>query len=369
MDSHQKGKNGSITRRDFLKGTTAGIIAASVSPLFPAGRLALASSDMRLGVIAPSHCAAAYYVAELSGRFKESGLNAEIVPYTNMGMAAKDLAAGNLQAAQLTVPLFLALRAGKGPVSTPQPLLATQITGTDGGAIVTGNNSGIGRLSDLEGKAIASHTPLTVHYLILATLMERKKFSSDSMKNIRVTPLNEVIPSLKKGEIDAFIMPEPVNSMATFKKAGDMLVTTRVLWPGHPCCLTATTENFASGNKEMYQVFTDAMVRTGYEMDSSTTRSSMLSILKKAEPYSKLPPTVLSSAFSQGLSGFSPYPHASSFMAAKVMMRRNGLLDDNSLPGKDSGLNTDFIETAHKNLDIPLPKADRTEKVAGEKLA
>jgi ABC-type nitrate/sulfonate/bicarbonate transport system substrate-binding protein len=100
-------------------------------------RNAYATGDMEIRVIAPSHCAAPYFVAAVSGRFKEAGINVKVTPYTDMKKAAEDLLGGKIQAAQLTLPLLLTLRAGKGPVDSPKPVIATQITGTEGGAIVT----------------------------------------------------------------------------------------------------------------------------------------------------------------------------------------------------------------------------------------
>jgi len=324
---------------------------------------------MEIGVIAPSHCASPYYISAISGRFKEAGLNVRVTPYADMKNAVKDLLGGKLQAAQLTVPLFMALKAGEGAVDSPKPIVATQITGTEGGAIVTGKGMKAKTLDDLEGMDIASHTKLTVHYLILATLMERKKFSKESIENIHVRPLNTMIPGLKSSEIDAFIMPEPVNSLASAKGAGDIFVRTKMLWPGHPCCLTASTEKFLDTNREMYQAFTDVMVRTGLEIDDPATRAGMLSILKRAEPYAKLPPAVLAEAFSVGQSGFEPYPYISSFMAAATMMRERRLLNTGSMKGKDLGIDSGFIEKAYANLGIELPESMRTEKVAGRVMA
>jgi nitrate/nitrite transport system substrate-binding protein len=202
----------------------------------------------------------------MSGRFKEAGPNAQVSLYTDMKLAAKDLLEGKLQAAQLTLPPYLALKTGKGPVDSPKPMVATQFTGTEGGAIVLKKGSPAKRLEDLDGLTIASHAKLTVHYLILATLMERKKFSRESIQNIAVRPLPHLVPSLKNGDIDGFIAPEPVNSLARAKGAGEAFVGTKMLWTEHPCCLAATTESFAGYYREMLQAFTNVMVRTGLEM-------------------------------------------------------------------------------------------------------
>jgi ABC-type nitrate/sulfonate/bicarbonate transport system substrate-binding protein len=358
-----------LTRREFLKGSLATAAVASASMSLIPVRKAWAAPDMRVGIIAPSHCAAPYFVTALSGRFKESGLNVEVIPYKDMKKAAGDLLGGKLQAAQLTLPLFLALRAGTGPVDSPKPVIASQITGTEGGAIVVKKGSGIKQLDQLEGISIASHTPLTVHYLILATLMEKRKFSPESVKNIKVRPIPEMVPALSKGEIDAFIMPEPVNSLAGFKKAGDILIKTRMLWKEHPCCLTATNEKFLGGNREMYQGFTDAMVRTGLEMDPPNTRAGMLEILKKSAPYGNLPPQVLASAFSSQLSGFYPYPYTSSFTATRKMMQKRGSLKQDSFKDGAYGLELEFIQNAMARLNASVPEPIREEKVAGTILA
>lgn len=357
--------NDGVTRREFLKGSlSTALLAAAPSVMIPSRR-AWASPDMSVGVIAPSHCAAPYFVTGLSGRFRDGGIDVNVVPYRDMKKAAADLLAGKLQAAQLTLPLFLALRAGAGPVNSPAAVVASQVTGTEGGAIVVRKGSGLKQLDQLEGRRIASHTRLTVHYLILCALMEKRHFAPENISNIAVRPIPEMVPALAGGEIDAFIMPEPVNSLAAYKQAGDILIKTRMLWKEHPCCLTATSERFLSGNRDLYQAFTDALVKTGLDMDAPDTRPAMIEILRKSEPYAKLPPPVLASAFSSQLSGFNPFPYSSSFTAAVLMMEKRGLMKPGSLTKADYGLDYGFVKGSYRKLGVKAPAPTREEKVAG----
>lgn len=357
-----------ISRRSFIKGTAGMIALTAASGIWRPGRV-MASPDMAVGVIAPSHCASPYIISDLSGRFREAGLNVQVNIYTDMKLAARDLLEGKLQAAQLTLPLYLALKAGKGPVDSPKPVVATQFTGTEGGAIVLRKGSSAKKLEDLEGLKIASHTRLTVHYLILATLMERKNFSRESIENIAVLPLQKIVPALKTGEIDAFIAPEPVNSLAQAKGAGEVFVGTKMLWTEHPCCLAASTEKFAGDNRELLQAFTNVMVNTGLEMQDSQSRKGLMAILKGSEPYGKLPPAALVSAFSPEQSGFNPYPFLSSFMAAKTMMEDRGLLGKADLNVNTLGVDMGFVNAAYAKLGMTVPEPVRREKVAGKVLA
>jgi nitrate/nitrite transport system substrate-binding protein len=199
--------------------------------------------------------------------------------------------------------------------------------------------------------------------------MERKKFSRESIENIAVRPLPQLVPALKGGEIDAFIAPEPVNSLAQAKGAGEVFVGTKMLWTEHPCCLTSTTEGFAGDNREMLQKFTNVMVKTGLEMEDKQARKGLLTILKKSEPYGKLPPAALISAFSPEQSGFAPYPYLSSFMAAKTMMEDRGLLGRGDLNIKTLGVDLSFVDAAYTKLGQPVPEPVRREKVAGKVLA
>ena len=365
-DNKGRGRNDRISRREFLKGTTAGLITVTAAPILTTPLKAWASADMTVGVVAPSHCAAPYFLSSISGGFEREGVNVKVRPYSDMKAAAADLLSGKLQAAQLTVPLFLALRAGRGPVDEPKPVITTQVTGINGGAIVVKTGSGIQGPDDLKGKSIASHTPLTVHYLLLRKMMEKRGFPPDSLRNVRIIPIKGVLPAMEQGAIDAFIMPEPINSLAGFKKTGRILLMTKRMWLDHPCCLTATSESFSSKNSEIFQAFTNALVETCIKLDSPDTRDSTLKPLTRINASGNLPPQVLSEAFSVRRSGFAPYPFQSSMKAIASMMAMDGLLDKGSADIYRDAVREDFANQAYKNLGLKPPDTMREETVLGE---
>ncbi|NND33999.1 MAG: ABC transporter substrate-binding protein, partial [Saprospiraceae bacterium] len=121
----------------------------------------------QIGIFAPSHCAAPLIFAEQQGYFTESGVKVELVNYPTMPALARDLAAGVVDLGQLTVPLAFAINAGANPYGLHHPLVLPMILGVHGSNLMIRKDSGISQPSDFKKKIIATHTKLTVHYLLV----------------------------------------------------------------------------------------------------------------------------------------------------------------------------------------------------------
>ncbi|HHO48438.1 MAG TPA: twin-arginine translocation signal domain-containing protein [Desulfobacteraceae bacterium] len=128
-------RNRSITRREFIKTATtaaaAGVVLANAPGLT---RCVHASTRVRIGVVAPSHCSLSMVHASVDGMFRKNGVNAEIVYLPDMPDIAKGILSGDLQAGQLITPVFFAINAGIGPFEgNATRIICAQTAGTNGG--------------------------------------------------------------------------------------------------------------------------------------------------------------------------------------------------------------------------------------------
>jgi NitT/TauT family transport system substrate-binding protein len=94
-------------------------------------------------------------------------------------------------------------------------------------------------VEDLEGKTIAIPGKATVQDFLLQRFLEDNNISV----NVVIVKPPEMIAVLEKGEIDGFIAWEPYPGRA-FSDGHTLLVTSRDIWPHHPCCVVAVHEQY-----------------------------------------------------------------------------------------------------------------------------
>jgi len=329
------------TRRDFLK--TAGrsallLSAASFSPFgafFPMKNSLAASvpdHEIAVGIMAPSHCAAPYAFASVKDLFAKHGANVRIEYYQDMLEIAKDIISGKIQAGQLISPLFLSMHFRSAIFKdTGVPMVTPMFTGTNGGALVVAKDSPAASLEDLGGMTIGSHSKLTIHYLLMMNIIKSENIKLAKPVNLEIFPLKEMIPNLKAGAIDGFIMPEPISAVAEAKGVGRVLQLTKDIWPGHPCCLLAARRSFADENPEVLNALGMAVLEAALFADDPGNRGQFIDTVMETEAYGKMPKPVLQKAFAAGRADFSAFPYRSSAAAVAYLMKRFMLL-----PGKVS---------------------------------
>jgi NitT/TauT family transport system substrate-binding protein len=101
-------------------------------------------------------------------------------------------------------------------------------------------------VEDLEGKTIAIPGKATVQDFLLQRFLEDNAISV----NVVIVKPPEMIAVLEKGEIDGFIAWEPYPGRA-FSDGHTLLVTSRDIWPHHPCCVVAVHEQYYAQNPDV----------------------------------------------------------------------------------------------------------------------
>ena len=364
-----------MTRRAFIKtaslATGAACVAGSMPVLGASRALASTSGKVKVGVIAPSHCALSLIHAYHTGIYKKNGIDAEIVYKADMPDIAAGLIKGELTVGQLISPVFFAMNAGSGPFKgKATPLVTAQVAGTNGGVLVVAKDSPIKSPKDLKGKNIGVHSPLMVHNLLFNTLLKRYQINPATDLNIKRVEMKKLIPAMKAGEIDAFINPEPLGTFAKGKGVAREMIITKNLWFKHPCCIVSVRRDFYEKNTEKVEAIYRSSIESGLMLNNVKTRNSQIDLIHKdSKPYSQFPAPALKKAFTPGRSDFDPFPYQSSGKAVLTMMK-----DSKLMPGtvnSDQMVGDAFLSDVSRKLLADLgekaPQGNsRPEKIVGK---
>lgn len=369
-------KIGPITRRRFLELSTSTLATTCLlsgipgAGLFPA-RARASTGKIKIGVIAPSHCALPELHAFHTGLYKANGIDAEIVYMPQTSDIAKALIKKEIAVGQLISPVFFAVHGGFGPFEgKATPLMTAQVGGTNGGVFVVGKNSGIKDPESLRGKTIGVHSPLMVHSLILNAFFEEYNLDPKKDLKVEVIKMSELIPSLVKGSIDGFINPEPLATLAASKGVATPIRFTRKLWVNHPCCLVAMRKDVYDRDADAAEAVFRSSIRSGLVLSDHDQRPEAIALVHRdSAPYNGLSLKGMKKAFAPGRSDFDPFPFKSSFQAVLMMMKERGLCpaDRNIDDLITESINVDLTRKIYASLKAAAPESDmRTEKVAGK---
>jgi len=319
-----------LKRRDFIKNAllyTSNFALTSLPNISLAAPNVHLSKEIAIGIFSPSHCAAPLIFAEKKGYYKDEGLNLRLVNYPTMSTLAGDLLAGNIDLGQLTVPLTFAMHTGSNPSNLQEDLVMPMILGVHGSNLMVSKDSNIIRPIDFYGKTIATHTKLTVHYLLVRLYLQRNGVDTENDVNMSIVNLNDLARVLQQGEIDAFMMPEPVNALAEETGEATTYILNQFIWRYHPCCGLVSTKAFFDRDRNKIRALVSATCKASLHINKERNREELVSVLRKT-PYGfeLLSRKVIDMAFAFARSSFYPFPYQSTAVFILQMMREYNLL-------------------------------------------
>jgi nitrate/nitrite transport system substrate-binding protein len=365
---------GTVTRRDFLKGVGSLVVSGSLfsaGVITPGSVFAVGGRKLAVGTFGPSHCAATFIYPKVSGLVREGGLDLSLVNYPDMASIARDLAGGRIEMGQLVVPLAFALHAGAKPFTQRTEVVIPMIAGINGSALMVRKGSGIVKPEDFKGKTTANHSPLAVNHLLNMMFLESNGLNPDRDVKIRQIELSKVIDAIGRGEIDAFLMPEPVDALAEHRGFASVYLLSKYIWPNHPCCALVCRRDFFEKNTETVAAVTKVMTKGALTINAQETRKETVELLHKTPGYGydKMPLEVLSKAFTPGRADFSPFPYQSSALIIIDIMKRHGLLPTSADDGRLARevFLSDFSRKIMAGIGATPPESDfRAEKILGK---
>ena len=326
-------KASDFSRRRFLKNLAigaalvtltncapqAGEEAATNDAEVPAGAENLEKKNLRIGFI-PITCATPIIMSEPLGFYKKYGFNAEVVKMPSWGAVRDSAIAGELDAYHMLAPMPIAMTLGLGSSSFGVKLASVE--NINGQAITVANKykGKINGPADFKGFNIGVPFPYSMHNLLLRYYLATGGIDPDKDVKIRAVPPPDSIAQLVAGDIDAYLMPDPFNQRAVYEEAGFIHKLTKDIWPGHPCCAFAASDQWINANPNTFRALNKSIIEAaGYASDPANRIEIAQAISERAflnQP-TEVVEAVLTGDFEDGLGNnlsipdridFDPYP-------------------------------------------------------------
>ena len=180
-----------------------------------------------------------FFVAQDRGFFTEEGVNVQVVGPFDAGPAEMDaLAANQLDMGYVGIAPSVLAAARKIDLSI--------IAGVnlEGSALVS--ETGINNVADLKAKKVATPAPGSIQYVMLGMLLSKNSMSFNDLELFPGTIKPPDMPqSLQTERINGYFVWEPFVAKALTGGYGKALVESKDIWPGHPCCVVVTRNEFA----------------------------------------------------------------------------------------------------------------------------
>jgi len=322
------------TRREFLRNLAIGAAMvtltncgspaeesdpAAADDAAPAGASNLEKTDLKIGFI-PITCATPIIMSQPLGFYEKYGFNAEVVKMPSWGAVRDSAIAGELDAYHMLAPMPIAMTLGLGSGAFGVKLASVE---NINGQAITVSNKYKGQINgpaDFKGFNIGVPFPYSMHNLLLRYYLATGGIDPDVDVKIRPVPPPDSIAQLIAGDIDAYLMPDPFNQRAVFEEAGFIFKLTKDIWPGHPCCAFAASDQWIDTNPNTFRELNKAIIEAaGYASDPANRPEIAQAISDRA--FLNQPPevveAVLTGKFDDGLGNsldvpdridFDPYP-------------------------------------------------------------
>jgi len=389
----------STTRREFLRNVAVGAALVALTNCTPnseqsqapnvAGEAEvpdnLEKTDLQIGFI-PITCATPIIMSEPLGFYKKYGLNAKVVKMPSWGAVRDSAIAGELDAYHMLAPMPIAMTLGLG--SSAFGVKLASIENINGQAITVANRhkAKVKGPSDFKGFVIGVPFPYSMHNLLLRYYLATGGIDPDQDVKIRAVPPPDSIAQMVAGDIDAYLMPDPFNQRAVYEEVGFIHKLTKDLWPNHPCCAFAASNDWIETNPNTFRALNKSIIEAaGYASDLKNRPAIAKAISERAflnQP-TEVVEAVLTGKFDDGNGNtldipdridFDPYPWQSFANWISSQLVRWDLQGDGKAKtaiegkydevGKDVFL-TDLARELASELDQSPPEdIYRTEKLA-----
>ena len=289
-------RNSGATRREFMRNMAVGAALVTLAgcgggggsepaaedDAEPVDTSGLEKTDLQIGFI-PITCASPIIMSEPLGFYEKHGLNATVVKMPSWGAVRDSAIAGELDAYHMLAPMPIAMTLGLGSASFGVKLAS--IENINGQAITVANRhkGNINGPADFKGFTFGVPFPYSMHNLLLRYYLATGGIDPDVDVQIRPVPPPDSIAQMVAGDIDAYLMPDPFNQRAVYEEVGFIHMITKDLWPGHPCCAFAASDEWIDANPNTFRALNKAIVEaTGYASDPANRVEIAAAISERA---------------------------------------------------------------------------------------
>jgi nitrate/nitrite transport system substrate-binding protein len=279
----------------------------------------LEKTDLRIGFI-PITCATPIIMSEPLGFYEKYGFSAELVLMPRWGAVRDSAIAGELDAYHMLAPMPIAMTLGLGSGAFGVKLASIENINGQAITVAERHKGSVNGPADFKGFTIGVPFPYSMHNLLLRYYLATGGIDPDVDVQIRPVPPPDSIAQLIAGDIDAYLMPDPFNQRAVYEGAGFIHMLTKDLWPGHPCCAFAASDQWIDANPNTFRAVNKAIIEAaGYAQDPANRPEIAKAISERAflnQPV-EVVEAVLTGKFDDGNGntldipdriGFEPYP-------------------------------------------------------------
>jgi nitrate/nitrite transport system substrate-binding protein len=287
-----------LTRRDLLKTTAAGILLAGAPPGWAGGAYAAdgpESPKVRIGIIALTDCSSIVMAHEL-GLFKKHGIESTISKEASWAVIRDRLSLGENQASHilLGIPYASTMGLQGSPV---RPMIIPMYLNRNGQAITLTKallDKGAKTPAQikphaLEAKAkgapmsFAMTYPPGTHAMWIRYWLATGGIHPDRDVSLITIPPPQMVANMKVGKMDGFCVGEPWNARAIADGIGFTAITTQQMWKDHPEKVLAFTEEFATKNPKTVRAVMRAIVEASQWNDKLENRPKMAEVVSQAQ--------------------------------------------------------------------------------------
>lgn len=288
-------RNSSHTRREFIRNLAVGAALVTLAscggggepvtediPGEPVSTEGLEKTELQIGFI-PITCATPIIMSEPLGFYKKYGFNAKVVKMPSWGAVRDSAIAGELDAYHMLAPMPIAMTLGLG--STAFGVKLASIENINGQAITVANRhqGKINGPADFKGFTLGVPFPFSMHNLLLRYYLATGGLDPDVDVKIRPIPPPDSIAQMVAGDVDAYLMPDPFNQRAVYEGVGFIHLLTKELWPGHPCCAFAASDQWINDNPNTFRALNKSIIEAaGYARDPQNRPEIAAAISERA---------------------------------------------------------------------------------------
>ncbi len=206
--------------------------------------------DVRIGYLSQDIHQLALRVAIVKGFFEQAGLNIELYQYQNGAYEMDGFQGGQIDMGYLGAAPAIVKSINQEIAVTI--LAAVNVEGSAIAVLKSEYDAGhVTTVADLAGKTVYHPGPATVQNFLLRLALNQSGLSLDDI-NAETARVQDMASSLTP-QAPAFIAWEPFPSLAEYENITVPLVLSGQIWPKHPCCVVASSNNFLTTHPDIVQ--------------------------------------------------------------------------------------------------------------------
>jgi len=243
----KKAENKKVEKNKAIGVTVAVLIVSSVAIVVV---LTPNPNTVRIGYLSQDLHQLALKVAQSKGWFEDEGLNVELLQYQNGAYAMNGFGGGQIQMGYLgAAPAMV-----KG-INEEIAITILAAVNLEGSAITVKKsayeNGDVTEISDLAGKTVYHPGPSTVQNFLLRLALNGSGLTINDI-DPQVKRVQDMAISLSE-EAPAFIAWEPFPAQSDYENTTTPLMLSGAIWPNHPCCVVAATNEYMENNPDIVQ--------------------------------------------------------------------------------------------------------------------